>query len=541
MIQTIRIGHLLREAVAAPYRNLVTRPTGAAVRTRIEETLARSRCLTALLDFSEIELVDLSCADEVVAKLLLAGRDVCFFVLQGLREDQHEAIDHVLTHHRLAVAAVPQDKGEPRLLGWVPSDEREAFACICDRGPLGVGDLARSHGLAGNPESRRSSQSCRPPAGASGRRGVSPSSHGMSRRQGFSTTAIHGIPQRRPDWSPVAPAIQQSSTFTNPVGSDEEVLYSRYGNNPNQLALAKKYALLEGTEDAIFVASGMGATALAHLAVLRPGDHLISSSWIYGGTQHLFDQELARFGIDVTYVNPEQPRHWRKAVRKATRAIFVESPTNPLMRVIDLGPIAYAAEEEGLALLVDATFASPFNFQADRARRRRGHHQRDQVPQRSQRRDRRRRCGLHLTGGGGEPPDAPLGSGDRSPCRLAHRSRNAHARRPDGTAQRQRSRRGQLGRDPGGHLAGALPRASLSPRSRVRQEGAAWIQRHGGARAQGRRQSGGAVPQAAQDDRPRAQSGAESRHWSRNRGSRRTRAWAPRAGQRSGFPTGSCG
>jgi cystathionine beta-lyase/cystathionine gamma-synthase len=142
------------------------------------------------------------------------------------------------------------------------------------------------------------------------------------------------------------------------------VLYSRYGNNPKQLTLAKKYALLEGTEDAIFVASGMGATALAHLAVLRPGDHLISSSWIYGGTQHLFDQELARFGIDVTYVNPEQPRHWRKAVRKATRAIFVESPTNPLMRVIDLGPITYAAEEEGLALLVDATFASPFNFQA---------------------------------------------------------------------------------------------------------------------------------------------------------------------------------
>jgi cystathionine beta-lyase/cystathionine gamma-synthase len=184
----------------------------------------------------------------------------------------------------------------------------------------------------------------------------------MRRQLGFSTTAIHGLPQRRPDWAPIAPSLQQSSTFVNPVGSEDEVLYSRYGNNPNQLALAKKYALLEGSDEAIFVASGMGATALAHLAVLRPGDHLISSSWIYGGTQHLFDQELARFGIDVTYVNPEQPRHWRKAVRKATRAIFVESPTNPLMRVIDLGPIAYAAEEEGLALLVDATFASPFNF-----------------------------------------------------------------------------------------------------------------------------------------------------------------------------------
>ena len=184
----------------------------------------------------------------------------------------------------------------------------------------------------------------------------------MRRQFGFSTTAIHGIPQRRPDWAPVAPAIQQSSTFTNPVGSEEEVLYSRYGNNPNQLQLARKYALLEGADDSIFVASGMGATALAHLAMLRPGDHLISSSWIYGGTQHLFDRELARFGIEVTYVNPEQPRHWRKSVRKSTRAIFVETPTNPLMRVIDLGPIAYAAEEEGLGLLVDATFASPYNF-----------------------------------------------------------------------------------------------------------------------------------------------------------------------------------
>jgi cystathionine beta-lyase/cystathionine gamma-synthase len=186
----------------------------------------------------------------------------------------------------------------------------------------------------------------------------------MRRPLGFSTTAIHGIPHRRPDWSPIAPALQQSSTFVNPIGSDDEVLYSRYGNNPNQLALAKKYALLEGCDDAIFLASGMGATALAHLAVLRPGDHLISSGWIYGGTQHLFDQELARFGIEVTYVNPDHPRHWRKAVRKSTRAIFVETPTNPLMRVIDLAPIAYVAEEEGLALLVDATFASPFNFRA---------------------------------------------------------------------------------------------------------------------------------------------------------------------------------
>ncbi|MEO6057030.1 MAG: PLP-dependent aspartate aminotransferase family protein [Gemmatimonadales bacterium] len=182
------------------------------------------------------------------------------------------------------------------------------------------------------------------------------------RRYGPSTTAIHGVPHRRPVWAPVAPAIQQSSTFVSPVGSDESILYSRYGNNPTQLELARKYALLEGTEDAIFLASGMGATALAHLAVLRPGDHLISSSWIYGGTQQLFDQELRRFGIEITYVAPDEPRLWRKSVRKSTRAIFVETPTNPLMRVPDLAPVAHIARTTGVALLIDATFASPINF-----------------------------------------------------------------------------------------------------------------------------------------------------------------------------------
>jgi hypothetical protein len=144
VIQTIRMGHLLREAVAAPYRNLVTRPTGVAVRTRIEETVAGSNCMTALLDFSDIELVDLSCADEVVAKLLLALRTACFVVLQGLREDHHEAIEHVLRHHRLAVAAMPADGREPWLLGWVRSDTRRAFACICCQGPIGLPELCRS-------------------------------------------------------------------------------------------------------------------------------------------------------------------------------------------------------------------------------------------------------------------------------------------------------------------------------------------------------------------------------------------------------------
>ncbi len=186
----------------------------------------------------------------------------------------------------------------------------------------------------------------------------------MRRKPGPSTIAVHGQPVRRPDWTPVVAPVFQSSTFTNPVGSDETVMYTRYGNNPNQVSLAAKYALLEGTEAALFVSSGMGATALAHLAVLRPGDHLLASSWIYGGTRRLFDEEFGRLGIEVTYVDPDQPRQWRRSVRKSTRAVFVETPTNPLMRVVDLTPMAQIARDSGVALLVDATFASPINFRA---------------------------------------------------------------------------------------------------------------------------------------------------------------------------------
>ena len=184
----------------------------------------------------------------------------------------------------------------------------------------------------------------------------------MKRKPDLATLAIHGIPARRADWTPVVPPIHQTSTFTNPVGSDEEVMYTRYGNNPTQVGLGSKYALLEGAEAALFLSSGMAATALAHLAVLRPGDHLLSSAWIYGGTRRLFDEEFSRFGIEVTYVHPDQPRQWRRALRKSTRAIFVETPTNPHLRVIDLAPMAQIARGGGVALLVDATFASPINF-----------------------------------------------------------------------------------------------------------------------------------------------------------------------------------
>jgi cystathionine beta-lyase/cystathionine gamma-synthase len=184
----------------------------------------------------------------------------------------------------------------------------------------------------------------------------------MTHRYGLSTLSIHGRPHRGADWSPAVMPIYQTSTFRNPVGSSDEVLYTRYGNNPNQVELARKYALLEGAERAIFLSSGMAATALAHLAVLRPGDHLISALWIYGGTRVLFDGEFARHGISVTYVDPDKPRDWRKAIGPNTRAIFVEALTNPTMRVLNVPVLAKLAREHGIALLVDSTFASPVNF-----------------------------------------------------------------------------------------------------------------------------------------------------------------------------------
>jgi cystathionine beta-lyase/cystathionine gamma-synthase len=178
---------------------------------------------------------------------------------------------------------------------------------------------------------------------------------------GPSSLAIHGRPEQRPEHSPVASPIFQSSTFVHPVGSTEEVLYTRYGNNPNQLTIGARLAALEGAERAIFVASGMGATALAHLAVLRPGDHLVSSAWIYGGTRRLFIEEFARIGIEVSFVDPASGR-WKQQLRQNTRAFFVETPTNPLMRVLDLGPLGKLCKSEGVALIVDSTFASPINF-----------------------------------------------------------------------------------------------------------------------------------------------------------------------------------
>lgn len=183
------------------------------------------------------------------------------------------------------------------------------------------------------------------------------------RALGLSTCAIHGSPERLSAGTPITTPIVQSSTFINPVGGADEVLYTRYGNNPNQLEVAKRLAALEGAEAAIFVGSGMAATALAHLTVLRPGDHLLASKWLYGGTQDLFTEEFERLDISVSFVDVLSDE-WRRHIRKNTRAVFLETPTNPLVRVVNIEPIAALCRETGLALIVDSTFATPINLRA---------------------------------------------------------------------------------------------------------------------------------------------------------------------------------
>jgi cystathionine beta-lyase/cystathionine gamma-synthase len=191
---------------------------------------------------------------------------------------------------------------------------------------------------------------------------------------GLSTLAIHGdrAGDRASDRAaggadahaagPVVSPLVQSVNFLQPFGTGEGLRYTRYGNTPNAETVQRRLALLEGAEEALLLSSGMGATACALLALLRPGDHLVSSAWIYGGTHKLLTQEFGSLGIDVTFVEPTQSRAWRRAIRPATRAVFVESPVNPTTRVLDLRPLATMTHEAGLALVIDSTFASPVNF-----------------------------------------------------------------------------------------------------------------------------------------------------------------------------------
>ncbi|MGQ0639179.1 MAG: trans-sulfuration enzyme family protein [Gemmatimonadaceae bacterium] len=187
----------------------------------------------------------------------------------------------------------------------------------------------------------------------------------MKRHSGptkLATLAVHGGSEGPLVGAPVVQPLVQTVNFIQEFGTDEGLRYPRYGNSPNAEIVQKRVALLEGADAGLLLSSGMGATACALLALLRPGDHLLASAWLYGGTRRLLTQEFAMMGIDVTLVDPLESRGWRKRLRKQTRAIFVETPVNPTCRVLDLAPLSFLTKEAGLALVVDSTFASPVNL-----------------------------------------------------------------------------------------------------------------------------------------------------------------------------------
>lgn len=182
------------------------------------------------------------------------------------------------------------------------------------------------------------------------------------RPHALATLAIHGGDGPHVAGDPVVPPLVQSVNYVQEPGGDDNIMYTRYGNTPNAERIQKRIALLEGAEAALMLSSGMGATACGLLALLRPGDHLLASQFIYGGTRRLFLEEFTQMGIDVTLVDPFEPRAWRRRLRKETRAIFIESPVNPTCRVLDMRGVSLLTKELGIALVVDSTFASPVNF-----------------------------------------------------------------------------------------------------------------------------------------------------------------------------------
>ncbi len=165
----------------------------------------------------------------------------------------------------------------------------------------------------------------------------------MSNRAG--ARGADGPPDRRESTSPGEHATVARATVALHGGRIDERL-----------------ALLEGTESALVLGSGMAAISCTMLSLLRADDHLVASTWLHDETRRFIEQELPNLGIQVSFVDPSETRGWRRVTRGNTRMFFVSSPVQPTTRVVDLTPVRLLAQELGIALVVDATAASPVNF-----------------------------------------------------------------------------------------------------------------------------------------------------------------------------------
>ena len=186
------------------------------------------------------------------------------------------------------------------------------------------------------------------------------------RKLGVDSRAVHSGKRPDPSGALVEPIFQTapfSFSGTDALakagdGVPPDAFYTREGN-PNWTVAEKKLAALEGADEAALFGSGMGAISTAFLAHLKSGDHVVATEDLYGGATRLFRDVLEPMGVAVTVVKTEPRPRIEEALRKETRWIYVESPTNPLVKIVDLEFVAGIARRHGLAAVIDGTFASP--------------------------------------------------------------------------------------------------------------------------------------------------------------------------------------
>lgn len=183
----------------------------------------------------------------------------------------------------------------------------------------------------------------------------------------LATQAVHAGENPCPSTGALDTPIYQSTTFVSASADDMAAvygeqkfgyMYTRYGN-PTIRALELKVAALEAAEAALATASGMAAVSSAILGYVQSGDHVVASRSLYGAAYDFLAQKLPRFGVSTTFVQSTRAEDFEQAIRPNTRLIYFETPSNPVLEIIDIGALAAVARSRGLPLMIDNTFASP--------------------------------------------------------------------------------------------------------------------------------------------------------------------------------------
>jgi cystathionine gamma-lyase len=176
---------------------------------------------------------------------------------------------------------------------------------------------------------------------------------------GFGTRAIHAGQRPEPHAGAIMTPVYLTSTYVQDgIGRNKGYEYAR-GKNPTREALERNVAALEGARHGFAFSSGTGCLD-SIMKLFRSGDHIVCGENVYGGTFRLFDRILQNFGLTFSYVDTRDVNRIAEACTPSTRAVLVETPTNPLMRITDLSAAAEAAHQAGALLIVDNTFATPF-------------------------------------------------------------------------------------------------------------------------------------------------------------------------------------